>query len=112
MPNVGPMEVLLLALLALLLFGPSKLPEIGRSIGKGIREFKDGLSEHTSDLSAALDSDPPTEIDDELLDVHEGDELWKARGGGGPGGPADVLVNRSPPGRCDATPPRPRHPDG
>lgn len=44
MPNVGPGEVILLLLLALLLFGPKRLPEIGRSLGRGIREFKDGMS--------------------------------------------------------------------
>jgi sec-independent protein translocase protein TatA len=44
MPNVGPMEILLLALLAVIIFGPQKLPEIGRSIGKSMREFKDSVS--------------------------------------------------------------------
>ena len=41
--EVGPAELLLLLLLALLLFGPQRLPQIGRSLGKGIREFKEGL---------------------------------------------------------------------
>jgi sec-independent protein translocase protein TatA len=44
MPNVGPWEIILLLLLALLLFGAKRLPEIGRSMGKGMREFKDSLS--------------------------------------------------------------------
>ena len=44
MPNVGPWEIVLLLLLALLLFGAKRLPEIGRSMGKGMREFKDSLS--------------------------------------------------------------------
>jgi sec-independent protein translocase protein TatA len=43
MPNVGPWEIILLLLLALLLFGAKRLPEIGRSMGKGMREFKDSL---------------------------------------------------------------------
>jgi sec-independent protein translocase protein TatA len=55
MPNVGPMEVLLLAVLALLLFGPKKLPEIGRSVGKGIREFKEGVAGQTSEFHEALE---------------------------------------------------------
>lgn len=38
------MEILLLALLAVIIFGPQKLPEIGRSIGKSMREFKDSVS--------------------------------------------------------------------
>jgi len=48
MPNVGPWEIILLLLLALLLFGAKRLPEIGRSMGKGMREFKDSVSGITS----------------------------------------------------------------
>jgi sec-independent protein translocase protein TatA len=44
MPNVGPWEIVLLLLLALLLFGAKRLPEIGRSLGSGMREFKDSIS--------------------------------------------------------------------
>jgi sec-independent protein translocase protein TatA len=44
MPNVGPWEIILLLLLALLLFGAKRLPEIGRSLGRGMREFKDSVS--------------------------------------------------------------------
>jgi sec-independent protein translocase protein TatA len=44
MPNIGPMEIVLLLLLALLLFGAKRLPEIGRSLGTGMREFKDSVS--------------------------------------------------------------------
>jgi sec-independent protein translocase protein TatA len=49
MPNVGPWEIVLLLLLALLLFGAKRLPEIGKSMGKGMREFKDSLSGNDSD---------------------------------------------------------------
>ena len=44
MPNIGPMEIVGLLLLALLLFGAQRLPEIGRSLGTGLREFKDSVS--------------------------------------------------------------------
>jgi sec-independent protein translocase protein TatA len=44
MPNVGPMEIVLLLVFALLLFGAKRLPEIGRSLGTGMREFKDSVS--------------------------------------------------------------------
>jgi sec-independent protein translocase protein TatA len=44
MPNIGPMELIIILALALVVLGPKKLPEAGRSIGKGMREFKDGLS--------------------------------------------------------------------
>ena len=44
MPNVGPMELVVILAIALIVLGPKKLPEVGRSIGKGMREFKDGLT--------------------------------------------------------------------
>ena len=49
MPNVGPLEIVALLLLALLLFGAKRLPEIGRSLGTGMREFKDSVSGKTDD---------------------------------------------------------------
>ena len=44
MPNIGPMELLLLGVVAVLLFGPAKMPEMARSIGKATREFKDSVT--------------------------------------------------------------------
>ena len=44
MGNIGPLEIVGLLLLALLLFGAKRLPEIGRSLGSGMREFKDSVS--------------------------------------------------------------------
>jgi sec-independent protein translocase protein TatA len=41
---VGPGEIIILLIVALLVFGPKKLPEMGRSIGKGMREFKSSIS--------------------------------------------------------------------
>ena len=53
MPNVGPFELLLLGLLAVIIFGPAKLPEIGRSIGRSMREFKDSVGGAT-DVKEAI----------------------------------------------------------
>jgi sec-independent protein translocase protein TatA len=48
--NIGWQEILLILLIALLLFGARKIPDLARSLGKGIREFKKGLREiETSD---------------------------------------------------------------
>jgi sec-independent protein translocase protein TatA len=44
MPNVGPMELVLVLAVALIVLGPKKLPEVGRSLGKGMREFKDSIA--------------------------------------------------------------------
>jgi sec-independent protein translocase protein TatA len=48
-PNVGPMEIIVVLVIALVVFGPRRVPELARSLGKGIREFKDTLSSDGAD---------------------------------------------------------------
>jgi sec-independent protein translocase protein TatA len=55
MPNIGPMELIVVLVIALLVLGPKKLPEVGRSVGHGIREFKDSITggdKHDEHLAA------------------------------------------------------------
>jgi sec-independent protein translocase protein TatA len=49
--NVGPMEIILAVVVALIVLGPKKLPDAGRSLGRGMREFKDSLSGMPRDSS-------------------------------------------------------------
>jgi sec-independent protein translocase protein TatA len=49
MPNLGPVEIGLIVLVILLLFGATRLPKLGRSMGQSIRGFKEGLQEGTED---------------------------------------------------------------
>jgi len=44
MPNVGPLELIVVLIIALIVFGPKRLPELGRSLGRGIREFRGSVS--------------------------------------------------------------------
>ncbi len=44
MPGVGPTELIIVLVIALLIFGPKKLPGLGRSLGSGMREFKDSIT--------------------------------------------------------------------
>jgi sec-independent protein translocase protein TatA len=44
MPGIGPMELIVVLVIALLVLGPKKLPEVGRSVGRGIREFRSSVS--------------------------------------------------------------------
>ena len=44
MPSIGPMELVIVLAIALLVVGPKKLPELGRSLGGGMREFKDSVT--------------------------------------------------------------------
>jgi sec-independent protein translocase protein TatA len=49
MPNIGPLEIVIILIIALVVFGPRRLPELGRSMGKGIREFKNSLTTDKDD---------------------------------------------------------------
>jgi sec-independent protein translocase protein TatA len=51
--NLGPQELFWLFLIVLFLFGAKRIPEIGRSIGKGISEFKKGMKEVESEINAS-----------------------------------------------------------
>ena len=44
MPSIGPMEVIVVLVIALVVLGPKRLPDAGRSLGRGIREFKGALT--------------------------------------------------------------------
>ncbi len=59
MPNVGPLEIAVVLVIVLIIFGPKRLPELGQSMGRGIREFK-------SSLSGDKDKDSPEEKQREL----------------------------------------------
>jgi sec-independent protein translocase protein TatA len=49
MPNIGLPEILVVLVIALIVFGPKRLPELGRSLGRGIREFRGSVSGDSND---------------------------------------------------------------
>jgi sec-independent protein translocase protein TatA len=58
MPSVGFPELLVILVIALIVLGPKKLPEAGRAMGKGMREFKDSLNGmHDEDEKPAIKSE-------------------------------------------------------
>lgn len=58
-PNIGPLEIAIVLVIALIVFGPKRLPELGKSLGRGLNEFRDGLS------SIGQDDDDDDDEDDE-----------------------------------------------
>src|SRR6476620_2903730 len=51
--SIGPQEILIVLVIALVVLGPKKLPEMARSLGKGVKEFKEGINDDdTVDVSA------------------------------------------------------------
>jgi sec-independent protein translocase protein TatA len=72
---IGMPELLLLGLVVLLVFGPKRLPELGRSLGRGIREFKGSV---TGDHDHDRDEDDKPQLEPESAKVH--------------GDPADAVI--------------------
>ena len=54
--NIGPGELIVVLVIALLVLGPKRLPEVGKSLGRGMREFKDSISGNDRDDE---DDSPP-----------------------------------------------------
>ena len=59
MPSIGAPELLVIIVLALIIFGPRRLPEIGRTVGKSMREFRRAASELRAEIENDLDEEPP-----------------------------------------------------
>jgi sec-independent protein translocase protein TatA len=77
MPNVGPLELAIVLIIALVIFGPKRLPELGRSMGRGIREFRASISgkgddeEESSQPAQIEDAEKPVEpVESEVVTDH------------------------------------------
>ena len=57
MPSIGPMELAIVLVIALIVFGPRKLPELGRSLGGGMREFRDSITGRQERLMAEAEAE-------------------------------------------------------
>ena len=56
MPNIGPLEIIIVLVVVLVIFGPKRLPELGKGLGKGMRDFKDAVT-------GKDDDDEPKELE-------------------------------------------------
>ena len=58
MPSLGPLEILVVAIVAVLVFPPDKLPDIARKVGRGIRELRRFQGNLSADLDRMMDEEP------------------------------------------------------
>ena len=61
MPQIGPLEILVVGVVALIVFGPEKLPEIARSLGKAVSELRRVAGEVRSEFDSGLHDDDDDE---------------------------------------------------
>lgn len=73
MGNIGPLEIGIVLIIALIVFGPKRLPELGNSLGKGIREFKSSISGKGTDGATATPDRLAESFDDR---VPRWEERW------------------------------------
>jgi TatA/E family protein of Tat protein translocase len=71
MLNIGPQELLVILAIALLVVGPSRLPELGRTLGKALRELRRAQEEVQSTLRTALNEPPPASAPRQTAPVPE-----------------------------------------
>jgi sec-independent protein translocase protein TatA len=68
--GIGPLELIIVLVIALVVFGPKRLPDLGRSLGSGMREFKESITGNSKDdddraeLDAGRTEDPAARPDD------------------------------------------------
>ena len=55
--NIGPTELIVILLIALIVFGPKRLPEVGRTVGKSLREFRKASQDPRDELNLNLDDE-------------------------------------------------------
>ncbi|HMF83279.1 MAG TPA: twin-arginine translocase TatA/TatE family subunit [Acidimicrobiia bacterium] len=63
MPQVGPLEILVVLVVALVVFGPSKLPELGKQVGRGYREFRKFQQGIRGDIEGAFHDDDSHDVE-------------------------------------------------
>jgi sec-independent protein translocase protein TatA len=59
--RLGPLEIGIILVIVLLLFGASRLPQLGASVGKTVREFRKGMREATEEIAEATKAEPPSQ---------------------------------------------------
>ena len=59
MPSIGFGEILIILVIALIVFGPRRLPEMGKTVGRSLREFRRATSDIRSEITADLEDEPP-----------------------------------------------------
>ena len=104
MPSLGPAEILVILVIALLVFGPTKMPDIARQVGRGVREFRRVQQHLTGELRDVV-SEFDTSSADDTPDIAQASDLGLRVDGMTPAAGGDPVPTLPP--RFDAPEPQP-----
>ena len=71
MPSLGFGEIVLILMLALIIFGPKRLPEMGRTIGKSLKEFRRATTDLRQELEVDLEQEPKASVEERAARLAE-----------------------------------------
>jgi sec-independent protein translocase protein TatA len=74
MPSLGPMEILVILVVALVVLGPTRLPEAGRQVGRAMTEFRRWSTGVQTELRSVLDDTTPPTIEPKQVPPADGDQ--------------------------------------
>jgi sec-independent protein translocase protein TatA len=70
-PSLGFGEILIILVLALIIFGPRRLPEMGRTIARSLRDFRRATSDIRTELESDLEEPPPVTVEERARRIEE-----------------------------------------
>ena len=79
--SIGPTEIIIVLILALLVFGPKRLPQMGKSLGRGVREFKHAAETAKDQLGLSEVIDDVTQVKNDVLSAAGVDEIKESIAG-------------------------------
>jgi len=77
-PNLGFGEIVLILLLALIIFGPKRLPEMGKTIGRSLKEFRRATSDLRQEIEVDLEEEPKASVEQRAARLAEKQESERA----------------------------------
>ncbi len=75
MPSIGFGEIVIILLFALIIFGPRRLPEMGRTIGRGLKEFRSAAADLKQELDVELEEEPRASVEERATRLAEHEKI-------------------------------------
>ena len=84
LPTIGPLEIIVVLVIVLIIFGPKRLPGLGKSLCTGMREFKDSIGGNSNDDEQAKPEPSRAELPATRIDADRPEDREPSKSAGGP----------------------------